>query len=98
MPDNVKINRQPTESAIEDATPSTQQAVRRSPVDSNVGVRGNELPTERTRIPTSWVTSTTTTTTMRSTSTRAPLRTTAQPPKRDQPPRSTRTTTNRPVS
>lgn len=71
-----KTTREPSSAASD---PSTQQNVRRSPGLNDSGIRRspNELSTERTRIPSTWITSTTrATTTQRPTSTRAPLRTT----------------------
>lgn len=65
-----------TESASEsnNGVSPTQQTVRRSPVD--LGVRtSNEVQPERTRIPATWITSSTKATTQRTTTTRVPLRT-----------------------
>lgn len=69
-PSNVLVNQLPTE----DKSPSPP---RRSPsVDTDTRLNVDETSTERSRIPTSWVTQrTTTTTTVRPTTTRAPLRT-----------------------
>jgi hypothetical protein len=60
--------------------PSDQLPVRRSPSigDSNDQKTPNQFQTERTRIPSTWITSSTTTTPAPPTTTRAPLRTTPQ--------------------
>lgn len=72
-----EISSGPTTSVNE--VSSTQQAIRRSPniIDSGAQRFPNKVQTDRprTRIPSTWITSSTTTTTRRSTSTRAPLRT-----------------------
>lgn len=96
VPNNVKINRQSTEIPTDS---STQQAVRRSP-ELNVRGNPNDLPTERTRISTSWVTASTSTTTQRVTTTRAPLRTSipTRPALKRNPPVTTQAPNQRPVS
>lgn len=79
-PSNVQIYRKTTrQPSADDPNVATQQNVRRSPGLDDSGIRRspNDLPTERTRIPSTWITSTTRTTTQRPvTLSRAPLRTT----------------------
>ncbi|CRL01808.1 CLUMA_CG015024, isoform A [Clunio marinus] len=76
VPDNVQLGQAPGIENVKRDDISTQQAVRRSPNigNSNVRPNPNEIPTKRTRIPSTWITSSTTTT-RRPTTTRAPLRT-----------------------
>lgn len=79
VPDNVAIAQRPTNEnpSKPQGSESTQQSVRRSPaVETGSRLDINEVSTERTRIPSTWITKRTTImTTERSTSTRAPLRT-----------------------
>lgn len=78
-----QLNENQNENKNVSETETEGQNVRRSPVisDDSTTFGGNNLDfTQRTRIPSSWITSTTTTT-PRSTSTRAPLRTTTPNPR-----------------
>lgn len=80
VPDNVRIAQSTTDRSTFNDDTSTQQAIRRSPGQSASGVAPNfnEIPTQRTRIPSTWITSSTsTTTTVRPKSSRPPLRTSA---------------------
>lgn len=76
--DNVQTDQKVTSDTGNDVVEgisSTQQTVRRSPVDTVVRTP-NDVQPERTRIPSTWITSSTKATTQRTTSTtRVPLRT-----------------------
>lgn len=68
-------NQYAARTTAQSTTRSVQQETRRSPSISNARRNPNDVPSERTRIPSTWITSTTVTTTRRPTTSRAPLRT-----------------------
>jgi hypothetical protein len=91
----VFANAKPTK----DPDTSDQLPVRRSPniIDSDDQKNPNKVLSDRPRIPSTWITSSTTTTTQRTTTTRVPLRTT-QPSMRTPPVTVRAPPANRPVN